>query len=300
MALLLDIASLLLFPGLVFTAAAGVATLWAVRWLGSTEEAGERVSLGDLARRTDELLDLALHPAPEELDRASGLLLFGVVAAAAASACLWRYVLFPASDGWADLFVLLPLLATPTIVAFGWGDWFARSKGVGRGRDLLLLVYSGVLLLAFCVPAVAARSLWLGQVVHPAGRTLPLALSLGGGLAFLVAVGAATTQLALLDTVWDECLSLVSGAVQTLLVQLLRASNWFAIVSALTMLYLTLPVPPVVAFVAALPGYVVALMLVVAVRSALGRPAARQYVDVGWVPLGLVALVALVLVAGGL
>lgn len=299
MAILLDVASLLLFPGLGFAVAGGVGTVWAVRWLGSLSGGQERTSWGQMLGQTRQLLEMALHPAAEELDRASGLLLVGVGAAAAASTCLWRYLLAPTLGGWGDFYVFLPLLATPTVVAFAWGDWRARGKGLGRERDALLLAHTGVLLLALCAPAVAGGSLWLGHLLHPANGSVPLAFNVGGGLAFLVAAVATTTQLALLDTVWDECLALINGAVQALLIQLLRAANWFVMVSALTLLFWVPPVAPVVAFAVALAEYAVVLVLLVALRRALRRPEARLLVDVGWLPLGVAALLSLALVAGG-
>jgi hypothetical protein len=269
MAILLDVASLLVFPGLVFTIAGGVVTVWAARWLGSLTSGEERVSWGQLASRSNQLLDLAIHPAAEELDRASGLVLAGIVAAASASTCLWRAMLAPAPDGWSDLYVLLPLLATPTLVAFAWSDWRARSKGLGREREALLVAYTGILFVAL------------------------------GGLAFLVAALAATAHLALVDTVLDGCLGQVSGAVQALLIQLLRAANWFVIASALTVLFWVPPVAAVIAIPVALAEYAVMVVLLVALRQALRRPKARLLVDVGWLPLGAAALLSLALTSGG-
>ncbi|MCL5107947.1 MAG: hypothetical protein M1401_03575 [Chloroflexi bacterium] len=297
MAIALDILSLLLFPGLVFVVLIGVGTMWVAQRLGEQLRGGQVAGFADLVGRSRQLAHLATHPAPEELDWASAALLLGLFGAAGATTAFWRSIVFP-SAAWGQAYIALGLLLMPLLAVLYWSDWRARSRGRGRQRDLLLLLYTSVLVCALAVPAVAARSLLLAQVVSPVGRSLPAVFSLSGGLAFLAAAVAAAIQLALLDAYFEDCLGMVSGAVQALLLQLLRAACWVATVSVLALLYWSLPGSPLGALPATFLAYALGVVLLVVLRDLLRR-SSLPVADLAWLPLGLLVALALAFAAGG-
>ncbi|MHB1130967.1 MAG: hypothetical protein ACYC4L_01080 [Chloroflexota bacterium] len=299
MTLLMDLAAILVFPGLAFPLAAGVISIWALGWLVPRFAGQPAVRWGELLGGTRRLLELAFHPDAAELNWASATLLFAILAAAAAVSSLWATLFYPPFWVWGHLYVLMALLSVPPLVGIVWAGRLSEVGRAERKRDLLLALYLGALFLALTVPAVLGRSLWLGELARSAGGALPVVMTASGATAFVAAAGAATFYLALLDGVWDDCLAVVGGAVQALLVQLARALCWLAVISALVVPFWSLPGSTVIALSLNLLAYLVLLALLAGLRAVLLRLGSTAVIDVAWLPCVLLALVSLGLAIGG-
>ena len=299
MGFIFDALSVLFFPGMVFIFLGGILSTWAVRWLGALAR-HEPFSLPAAVNDTFELVERALQPFVAEVRWTGTLpfLTFGAVALA--STCLWRGTLWPQMAVLDDLPLFVGCLALPALLAVVRSDWLARNKGLGQGRDVLTLAYSLVVVAAFAVPAVKARSVWLQDIAAMQNTGGVTAFSFSGLLAFVAAFFAVRAQLSLLGTLWQECVALALGPAEALGLQLTRAAWLFVIVSALVLFFWGGPEPGLLAFILFWPKYAVVLALLVAAREVVRARRAEEALELGWLPLAGLAGAALALAMGGL
>lgn len=177
----------LFFPGLLFTAAAGLATSWFDRKLTA------RVQMRKGPPLLQPLYDIAKLMIKETCVPEGGATwlflsapLIGLAGVSLASMIMWRAMLNPGSTFTGDLIVVLYLLTLPALSVI-LGAFTSRNPlaSLGGSREMkLVMAYELPFILAACVPIIHARSIQLGDIM-----AAPVAAgSLSGTLALLVAL----------------------------------------------------------------------------------------------------------------
>jgi NADH-quinone oxidoreductase subunit H len=162
----------LVFPGLAFTAAVGLATTWIDRKV--TAKVQMRVGPPLL----QPFYDIAKYMIKETCVPEGGskylFLLAPIVALAAvtaASTIIWRAILMPGSAFVGDLIVVLYLLTVPA-TAVVLGSFASRNPiaSIGGSREMkLMMSYELPFVLACLVPVIKTHSISLGQILSAPG-----------------------------------------------------------------------------------------------------------------------------------
>jgi NADH-quinone oxidoreductase subunit H len=186
----------LIFPGLLFTGAAGLVTSWVDRKVTARVQmrAGPPFfqpfyDIGKL------LIKDTCVPEGAPLGLFLSAPLIGLAAVVLASTILWQALLDPSATFVGDLIVVIYLLAIPALAvilgAFASHNPFAS---LGGSREMKLLIgYELPFLLAVLVPVIQVGSIRLGDLLaQPAAAVLP-----SGVLALLVAVVCMQAKLTL-------------------------------------------------------------------------------------------------------
>ncbi len=292
----------LVFPGLLFTGAAGLLTVWIDRKL--TARVQMRVGPPFLQPFYD-LGKLMIKETCVPAQGSMGLFLLapllGLAAVTLASTILWRALLDPATTFVGDLLVVIYLLAMPALGTILGA--FASSNplaSVGGSREMkLLLAYELPLVLAVLVPVLHAGSVDLGNLLLVTSVHRP-----SGILGLLVALLCTHAKLALVPFDMAEAEAELSGGAY------IEYSGPPLAMYKLTraMMLFTMPVFLVVVFAGGAvvgrgwPGVILAaalwlalLTVIIVVHNTTPRLRTDQAVRIFWGPVTLVALFALVL-----
>jgi NADH-quinone oxidoreductase subunit H len=176
----------LVFPGLLFTGAAGLITTWIDRKVTA------RIQMRAGPPFLQPFYDIGKLMIKETCVPAGGSIglfllapLIGLAAVSLASTILWRAILDPEATFIGDLIVLLYLLAVPALAVI-LGAFASRNPlaSLGGSREMKLMIgYELPFLLAVLVPVIQVHGIRLGDILGA-----PAAASPSGVLALLVAV----------------------------------------------------------------------------------------------------------------
>jgi NADH-quinone oxidoreductase subunit H len=293
----------LLFPGLLFTAVAGLLTSWVDRKVTALVQM--RVGPPILQPFYD-IRKLFIKETCVPEDGAIGLFLLapliGFAGVTLASMILWRTLLDFEATFVGDLIVLIYLLAMPALGVV-LGSFASRNPlaSLGGSREIkLVIAYELPLVLAVLVPVIQANSIRLGDLLS---ATAPAA-TLSGGLALLVAIACMQAKLTIVPFDMPEAETELSGGA------LIEYSGPPLAMFKLTraMMLFTMPVFLVVLFFGGavigpgwlpkLTGFVVWFLLVaitIVLRNTTPRVRTDQAVRFFWGPVSLVAALAVIL-----
>ena len=289
----------LIFPGLLFTGAAGLVTSWVDR----KDTARVQMRVGppffqpfyDIGKL---LIKDTCVPAGGSIGLFLLAPLIGLAAVALASTILWRSLLHPQATFVGDLIVLLYLLAMPALAAI-LGAFASRNPlaSLGGSREMkLMIAYELPFVLAVLVPVIQVHSIRLGDLLTATPAALP-----SGMLALLVSVVCMQAKLALVPFDMPEADGELSGGAY------IEYSGPPLAMFKLTraMMLFTMPVFLVVVFVGGsvadggwtgtLLGLVLWLLLVtliIVVRNTTPRVRTDQAVRFFWGPMAGLALIA--------
>ena len=201
-----------LFPGLLFTAAAGLLTSWVDRKV--TARVQMRVG-PPLLQPFYDLRKFFIKETCVPEGGAIGLFLLapllGLAGVTLASMILWRALLDPQVTFVGDLIVLIYLLMMPALGVV-LGSFASRNPlaSLGGSREMkLMIAYELPLVLVLLVPVIQAGSIRLGELVTapaPAG-------TVSGLLALLVAIACMQAKLTLVPFDMPEAETELSGGV---------------------------------------------------------------------------------------
>jgi NADH-quinone oxidoreductase subunit H len=297
------VVALLVFPGLLFAAVAGLATSWVDRKV--TARVQMRVGppfsqpFWDVAKL---MIKETCIPEGVPAWLFLGAPLLGLAGAAAASTIVWRALMDPTDTFVGDVVVLLALLTMPAL-AVVLGAFASRNPlaSLGGSREMkLVLAYEPPLVLALLVPVIHAGSLRLGDIL----ATPAPASATSGALALAVAVLCTQAKLGLVPFDVAEAETELTGG------SLIEYSGPPLAIYKLTraMMLLTMPAFLVALFaggfgpapdaLGVLRGVLVIVGLVVVtvlVRNTAPRLRIDQIVRLFWGPVSLVALAAALL-----
>ncbi|MGR8918383.1 MAG: complex I subunit 1 family protein [Gammaproteobacteria bacterium] len=295
------------FPGLLFTATAGLVTSWVDRKLTA------RVQMRAGPPLLQPFYDVGKLLIKETCVPAGGAVglfllapLIGLAGVALASTILWRALIDPAATFMGDLVVLLYLLMMPALGTI-LGAFASQNPlaSLGGSREIkLMIAYELPFLLAVLVPVIQGGSLRLGEIVSQA----PAAALPSGVVALGVAVVCTQAKLALVPFDVPEAEAELSGGAYVeysgpplAMFRLTRA-----------MMLFTMPVLLVALFAggAVLAGgwlawlggaalWLVLLAIVIVLHNTTPRLRTDQAVAFLWGPVSAVAAVAVVLAAIG-
>ena len=297
----------LLFPGLLFTAIAGLLTTWVDRKVTALVQM--RVGPPFLQPFYDiRKLFIKETLVPEGGAIGTFLLapLLGLAAVALASMILWRTLLNAEATFVGDLIVLIYLLAMPALGVM-LGSFASRNPlaSLGGSREVkLMIAYELPLVLAILVPVIQANSIRLGDLLmNPA----PVS-SLSGVLALLVCIACMQAKLTLVPFDMPEAETELSGGA------LIEYSGPPLAMFKLTraMMLFTMPVLLVVLFFGGLLSgpvwqrwliglllWFVLVAITIVIRNTTPRVRVDQAVRFFWGPVSLVALAAVALAWAG-
>jgi len=294
------ITQFLVFPGLVFTAAAGLLT----SWLDRKVTAWVQMRVGPpLAQPFYDIAKLMIKETCVPANGSIGLFLFapllGFAAMALASTILWRALIDPETAFVGDLIVLLYLLAMPALGVI-LGSFASRNPlaSLGGSREVkLMIAYELPLVLAVIVPVIQVGSIRLGDILAaPAAVASP-----SGVLALLVAATCMQAKLSSVPFDMPEAETELSGGAY------IEYSGPPLAMFKLTraMMLFTMPVFLVVVFLGGTVGsgtwesaaagvgtWLLLIVLMVVIRNTTPRVRIDQAVRFFWGPVTLVALVA--------
>jgi len=292
----------LIFPGLLFTAVAGLLTSWVDRKV--TARVQMRVGPPLLQPFFDVgklMIKETCVPNGSPLALFLGAPLIGLASVTLASTVLWRALLDPGTAFMGDLIVLVYLLAMPALaVILGAFASHNPLASLGGSREVkLLLAYELPFILAILVPVIQSGSILLSEILVVTAAAAP-----SGILALLVATVCMQAKLALVPFDMAEAETELSGGA------MIEYSGPPLAMFKLTrvMMLFTMPVFLVVLFAGgavvgdgwsgALMGTGIWLFLVVIVivlRNTTPRLRIDQAVKFFWGPVSAVAAVAVVL-----
>jgi len=297
----------ILFPGLLFTALAGLLTSWVDRKV--TAMVQMRVG-PPLLQPLYDIRKLLIKETCVPEGGAIGLFLLapliGFAGVTLASMILWRTLLDVQATFVGDLIVLIYLLAMPALGVI-LGSFASRNPlaSIGGSREIKLMVaYELPLVLALLVPVIQANSIRLGDLV-----TAPaVAGSLSGVLALLVAIACMQAKLTIVPFDMPEAETELSGGA------LIEYSGPPLAIFKLTraMMLFTLPVLLAALFfggamtaagwlpkVIGLLVWFVLVALTIVIRNTTPRVRTDQAVRFFWGPVSAVAVIAAVLAWAG-
>jgi NADH-quinone oxidoreductase subunit H len=299
----LVILEFLVFPGLLFTAAAGLLTSWVDRKV----TAWVQMRVGPpLLQPFYDIRKLFIKDTCVPDGGAIGMFLLapllGLAAVTLASMILWRTLLYSEATFVGDLIVLIYLLAMPALSVM-LGSFASRNPlaSLGGSREVkLMIAYELPLVLAILVPVIQAGSIRLGDLlVNPAPVT-----SLSGVLALLVCITCMQAKLTLVPFDMPEAETELSGGA------LIEYSGPPLAMFKLTraMMLFTLPVLLVMVFFGGLLNgplwqqlltgcllWFVLVALTIVIRNTTPRLRIDQAVRFFWGPVSVVALAAVAL-----
>ena len=297
----------LLFPGLLFTALAGLFTSWVDRKV--TAMVQMRVG-PPLMQPLYDIRKLFIKETCVPEGGAIGLFLIapllGFAGVTLASMILWRSLLNTGATFVGDLIVLIYLLAMPALGVI-LGSFASRNPlaSIGGSREIkLMIAYELPLVLAVLVPVIQANSIRLGDLISAPS----VAGSVSGVLALLVAITCMQAKLTLVPFDMPEAETELSGGA------LIEYSGPPLAMFKLTraMMLFTLPVFLVALFfggLASSPGWQGPLLaalawfllvaLTIVIRNTTPRVRTDQAVRFFWGPVSLVALLAVALAWAG-
>jgi len=293
----------LLFPGLLFTAIAGLLTSWVDRKVTALVQM--RVGPPFLQPFYD-IRKLFIKETCVPEDGSIGMFLvaplLGLAAVTLASMMLWRTLLNAEATFVGDLIVLIYLLVIPALSVM-LGSFASRNPlaSLGGSREVkLMIAYELPLVLAILVPVIQANSIRLGDLLlNPA----PVA-SLSGVLALLVCISCTQAKLTLVPFDMPEAETELSGGA------LIEYSGPPLAMFKLTraMMLFTMPVLLVVLFFGGLLsgpvwqrwliGFLLWFVLVaitIVIRNTTPRVRIDQAVRFFWGPVSVIALLAVML-----
>lgn len=293
----------LLFPGLMFTAIAGLLTSWVDRKVTALVQM--RVGPPFLQPFHD-IRKLFIKETCVPEDGAIGLFLLapllGLAAVTLASMILWRTLLNQEAAFVGDLIVLVYLLVMPALGVM-LGAFASRNPlaSLGGSREVkLMIAYELPLVLAILVPVIHANSILLSDLLTGHAPVT----SLSGVLALLVAIACTQAKLTIVPFDMPEAETELSGGA------LIEYSGPPLAMFKLTraMMLFTMPVLLVVLFFGglvsgsgwqgALAGFLVWFVLVaitIVIRNTTPRVRTDQAVRFFWGPVSVVAALAVVL-----
>ncbi len=293
----------LLFPGLLFTAVAGLLTSWVDRKV--TAMVQMRVGPPVLQPFYD-IRKFFIKETCVPEGGAIGLFLaaplIGLAGVTLASMILWRSVLDAEATFVGDLIVLIYLLMMPAL-AVVLGSFASRNPlaSIGGSREIkLMIAYELPLVLSLLVPVIQANSIRLGELATGAA---PVA-TVSGVLALLVAVACMQAKLTLVPFDMPEAETELGGGV------MIEYSGPPLGMYKLTraMMLFTMPVFLVVLFfgglvtgagwlskAAGFAAWFVLVAITIVLRNTTPRVRIDQAVRFFWGPVTVAALVAVVL-----
>lgn len=293
----------LLFPGLLFTAVAGLLTSWVDRKV--TAMVQMRVG-PPLLQPFYDLRKFFIKETCAPEGGAVGLFLLapliGFAGVVLASMILWRTLLYPQASFVGDLVVLIYLLMMPALGVV-LGAFASRNPlaSLGGSREVkLMMAYELPLVLALLVPVIQAGSMRLGDLATgpaPAG-------SLSGVLALLVAIACMQAKLTLVPFDMPEAETELSGGVLIEysgpplgIFKLTRAMMLFTMPVLLTVLFFGgwVTAPGWMPKVLGLLLWFLLVALTVVIRNTTPRVRVDQAVKFFWGPVSLLGLLAIVL-----
>ena len=200
----------LIFPGLLFTGAAGLITSWVDRKVTA------RVQMRVGPPFFQPFYDIGKLFIKDTCVPAGGSIglfllapLIGLAAVALASTILWRALLHPQATFVGDLIVLLYLLVMPALAVI-LGAFASRNPlaSLGGSREIkLMIAYELPFVLAVLVPVIQVHSIRLGDLLAATGAVaLP-----SGMLALLVAIVCMQAKLTLVPFDMPEAEGELSG-----------------------------------------------------------------------------------------
>ena len=293
----------LLFPGLLFTAIAGLLTTWVDRKVTALVQM--RVGPPFLQPFYD-IRKLLIKETCVPEDGAIGLFLFapllGLAGVTLASMILWRTLLDVQATFVGDLIVLVYLLVMPALSVM-LGSFASRNPlaSLGGSREVkLMIAYELPLVLAILVPVIQANSIRLGDLLT---AQAPI-FSLSGILALLVCIACTQAKLTIVPFDMPEAETELSGGAlieysgpPLAMFKLTRAMMLFTMPVLLVVLFFGGVVsgpgwlPPVIGFLL----WFVLVAITIVVRNTTPRVRIDQAVRFFWGPVSLVALVAVIL-----
>jgi NADH-quinone oxidoreductase subunit H len=290
----------LLFPGLLFTAIAGLLTSWVDRKV--TAMVQMRVGPPFLQPFYD-IRKLFIKETCVPEGGAIGLFLLapllGLAGVTLASMILWRTLLDVEATFVGDLIVLIYLLMMPALSVM-LGSFASRNPlaSLGGSREVkLMIAYELPLVLAILVPVIQANSIRLGDLLLADAPVL----SVSGVLALLVCIACMQAKLTIVPFDMPEAETELSGGA------LIEYSGPPLAMFKLTraMMLFTMPVLLVVLFFGGLvsgPGWLPALIgfllwfvlvaITIVIRNTTPRVRIDQAVRFFWGPVSLVAFLA--------
>jgi NADH-quinone oxidoreductase subunit H len=292
----------LLFPGLLFTAVAGLVTSWVDRKV--TAMVQMRVGPPLL----QPFYDIRKYFIKETCVPEGGSVglflvapLIGFAGVTLASMILWRSLLNVEATFVGDLIVLVYLLMMPALGVV-LGAFASRNPlaSIGGSREIkLMIAYELPLVLVLLVPVVQAGSIRLGDLV-----TSTPAASLSGILALLAGIACMQAKLTIVPFDMPEAETELSGGVfieysgpPLGVYKLTRAMMLFTMPVLLVALFFggIATAPGVAAKLLGLLAWFVLVALTVVLRNTTPRVRTDQAVKFFWGPVTVVALVAVAL-----
>ena len=293
----------LLFPGLLFTAIAGLLTSWVDRKVTALVQM--RVGPPLLQPFYDiRKLFIKETCVPEGGAIGTFLLapLLGLAAVTLASMMLWRTLLDPGATFVGDLIVLVYLLVMPALSVM-LGSFASRNPlaSLGGSREVkLMIAYELPLVLAILIPVIQANSIRLGDLLT---NQAPVT-SLSGVLGLLVCISCMQAKLTLVPFDMPEAETELSGGA------LIEYSGPPLAIFKLTraMMLFTMPVLLVVLFFGGLLSgpawqqlligfglWFVLVAVTIVIRNTTPRVRIDQAVRFFWGPVSVIALLAVTL-----
>ena len=297
----------LIFPGLLFTAIAGLLTSWVDRKVTALVQ----MRVGPpLLQPFYDIRKLFIKETCVPEGGAIGLFLLapllGLAAVTLASMILWRTLLDVGATFVGDLIVLIYLLVMPALSVM-LGSFASRNPlaSLGGSREVkLMIAYELPLVLAILVPVIQANSIRLGDLLLADAPVL----SVSGVLALLVCIACMQAKLTIVPFDMPEAETELSGGA------LIEYSGPPLAMFKLTraMMLFTMPVLLVVLFFGGLvsgPGWLPALIgfllwfvlvaVTIVIRNTTPRVRIDQAVRFFWGPVSLVAFLAAALAGLG-
>jgi NADH-quinone oxidoreductase subunit H len=290
----------LIFPGLLFTAIAGLLTSWVDRKVTALVQ----MRVGPpLLQPFYDIRKLFIKETCVPEGGAIWLFLLapllGLAAVTLASMILWRTLLDVEATFVGDLIVLIYLLMMPALSVM-LGSFASRNPlaSLGGSREVkLMIAYELPLVLAILVPVIQANSIRLGDLLLADAPVL----SVSGVLALLVCIACMQAKLTIVPFDMPEAETELSGGA------LIEYSGPPLAMFKLTraMMLFTMPVLLVVLFFGGLvsgPGWLPALIgfllwfvlvaITIVIRNTTPRVRIDQAVRFFWGPVSLVAFLA--------
>jgi NADH-quinone oxidoreductase subunit H len=293
----------LVFPGLLFTAVAGLLTSWFDRKLTARVQMRKGPPLlqpmYDVAKLMIKETCVPIG-CPTWLFLSAPLI--GLAGVSLASMILCQAMWYPAATFTGDLIVVMYLLALPSLSVI-LGAFASRNPlaSLGGSREMkLVMAYELPFVLAACVPIIGCRSIHLGDILSAPA----VAGSLSGVLALLVAVIAMQARLTRVpfDIPEAEC-ELGSGVLieysgpPLAMYKLTQAMMLFTGPIFLLVLY-TGGIPLAAGWLPAVLGglkFLGLLTLIVLIRNTAPRLRIDQAMRLLWGPVTLLAVMSLTL-----
>jgi NADH-quinone oxidoreductase subunit H len=292
----------LLFPGLLFTAAAGLLTSWVDRKV--TAMVQMRVG-PPLLQPFYDLRKYFIKETCVPAGGATGLFLMapliGFAGVTLASMILWRSIINVEFTFVGDLIVLIYLLMMPALGVI-LGAFASRNPlaSIGGSREIkLMMAYELPLVLLVLVPVIQAGSIRLGDLL-----THTPAASFSGVLALLCGIACVQAKLTIVPFDMPEAETELSGGVfieysgaPLGVFKLTRAMMLFTMPVFLAALFFggLITAPGVAGKLWGLLIWFVLVALTVVIRNTTPRVRTDQAVKFFWGPVSLVALLAVVL-----